>query len=327
MDLTTISALDRSEVTSCIDALGLDCGPLDDLDTDDLQGLLFSFVSSCDRFEEIFEVCLSFQQPFDLVQSLLESNEWKLSSALVGELFDLGSQSKDIIIPLILSGNLPVILPDKLYVGRVLTIVDNYEPSTPVLSRRIRFGDPPVSATHCTWPGLSFGMQRVEIGADTCTALVSCALYEYGHALDATIDLIYWGWSGEWSSALEGSLLELLVAVDDDLVSMLHSIKSMLAMMSPSAAQDLADMIDTVQRDVQAALCDRSAYAVGRLHEVLNQILDMAAGPASSMPGLLSVPVSFSAAVHSFIRAKLDSTPRALLLLSMERLVRIMLVF
>jgi hypothetical protein len=56
------------------------------------------------------------------------------------------------------------------------------------------------------------------------------------------LSILLRGWDGGWDHALEAACLELLVAVDDDLVGMLQTMRTMLRAMSPSAEADLADM-------------------------------------------------------------------------------------
>ena len=115
--------------------------------------------------------------------------------------------------------------------------------------------------------------------------------------------------------------------MDDDLIDMLRSMRSMLAMVSPSAEQDLVDMLDTVQKDVQKALCEKSSYSLGRLHEVLTQILEMGSGYGGMVSGLINMPPTFSAAVHSFIKAKVEATPCDVLLSTTNQLVSILSIY
>ena len=54
--------------------------------------------------------------------------------------------------------------------------------------------------------------------------------YSYVTNLDEVFDLLYWGWEGLWTNELENSLVELLVAVSDDLVEMVRKWNSLLSL-------------------------------------------------------------------------------------------------
>ena len=54
--------------------------------------------------------------------------------------------------------------------------------------------------------------------------------YSYVTNLDEVLDLLYWGWEGSWTNELENSLVELLVAVSDDLVEMVRKWNSLLSL-------------------------------------------------------------------------------------------------
>ena len=65
---------------------------------------------------------------------------------------------------------------------------------------------------------------------------VSSSIHEVVMALDSVMDTLHWGWEGDWSVGLEAALLELLVAVDDDLEGCLHRWSSMMSFVDRSAA-------------------------------------------------------------------------------------------
>lgn len=132
------------------------------------------------------------------------------------------------------------------------------------------------------------------------------AVYMYCIALDGMFDVLHWGWL-TWTSQLEDSLLELLVSVDDDLTLVVSNFRSMMSSMGSmgSGADDIQQMLDTVKTDLRGALCDRSAYAVGRLHQTLAQFVEVAT--------MFSIPHSFLHSLNSFISAKIASSdPKAL---------------
>jgi hypothetical protein len=57
-------------------------------------------------------------------------------------------------------------------------------------------------------------------------------VYEFVSSLDSALDLIVWGWEGAWTERLELSLVELVVAVSDDLVALVRSWKPLLSSFS-----------------------------------------------------------------------------------------------
>jgi hypothetical protein len=62
------------------------------------------------------------------------------------------------------------------------------------------------------------------------TVFCTSSTFEYATALDEGFDLLYWGWGygGKWNEDLENSLLELLVAVSDDLEAAIRSWQPMM---------------------------------------------------------------------------------------------------
>lgn len=69
--------------------------------------------------------------------------------------------------------------------------------------------------------------KRNVMGSFVCTS----ATFQLVDSLDSLFDAFYWGWTGLWTESLESALLELLVAVDDDLVALVRSMKSMMGLM------------------------------------------------------------------------------------------------
>jgi hypothetical protein len=111
-----------------------------------------------------------------------------------------------------------------------------------------------------------------------------------------------------WNNDLENALLELLIAIDDDLVSVVRSLRSMLQSFGDNnGTKDMEQMLNIVTGDVQKALCDHSAYAVGRLHQTLVQFMEVGKGPMSAM---VNIPEAFTRAMTNFINAKLLLHPR-----------------
>ena len=58
-------------------------------------------------------------------------------------------------------------------------------------------------------------------------------------------------------------------------------------------------MVEMIRSDIEKALSEHSATAVGRLHQTLVQLLD-------SGGGMLGIPLVFTQAISVFIRAKVE---------------------
>lgn len=171
---------------------------------------------------------------------------------------------------------------------------------------------------HCTIYDMKFGFYKfdatVTISLDNNTTstrnvfgsfLCTSAVYTYTYCLDESLDRLYWGWEGNWTPELESSLLELLVSVGDDLVVLVRSWKSLMALTTGGHGDDLEQMLDIVRSDIQSALCEHSTLAVGRLHQTLTQFTEMGSG----LGGFANIPREFQSAIHSFILAKLKASP------------------
>ena len=65
--------------------------------------------------------------------------------------------------------------------------------------------------------------------------LCTSPVYAYVSVLDDTLDLLHWGWVGGWTEELESSLMELLVAVNDEFVEFIRRLNSLISMMGSSA--------------------------------------------------------------------------------------------
>jgi hypothetical protein len=137
--------------------------------------------------------------------------------------------------------------------------------------------------------------------------MVTSATYRYVAALDAFYDQMYWGWEGNWTEELEIALLELVVAVDEDLTVIVHSMTSMMSAMQGAASSSVTEMkhlLDSVVSDVRNALTNHSTYAVGRLQQTRVQFGEM----QGSMGAFMRIPPSFTRAINAFILAKLAAS-------------------
>lgn len=145
--------------------------------------------------------------------------------------------------------------------------------------------------------------------------LASSSAFDCALAVDNIFDCMYWGWAsgGVWTDALEASLLELVVGVSDELETAVRSWQPMLTFIG-GAAQETNKMIDVIRKDVELALREHSAYAIGRLHQSLIQLKENGT--------MLNIPQPFYAAIDAFISAKMEASPPDLLQRAMETLVR-----
>lgn len=74
---------------------------------------------------------------------------------------------------------------------------------------------------------------------------------------------------------------------------------------SQGMSSDLENMLQMVQSDATDALRTQSANAIGRLHQVLSQFVEMAAGPMGAM---VRIPELFLHSIEQFVLAKLQAS-------------------
>ena len=138
---------------------------------------------------------------------------------------------------------------------------------------------------------------------------ITSSTYRYITALECMYDRMIWGWEGNWTEELEHALIQLVIAVDDDLTGMVKSMTSMMTIMSGEASNSVTDMtqlLDTVNKDIQLALTEHSTYAIGRLHQTLLQFREM----DGMLGAVLHIPVSFKTAIDFFIIEKLKNSSK-----------------
>ena len=149
---------------------------------------------------------------------------------------------------------------------------------------------------------------------------VTSDLYNFLHQSRDVMDEIVWGWSygGEFNDALEGSLLELLIATNDELQQTLVSWKSMMPGFS-GMMQETTRLHTMIREDIETALTQKvnAGYAVGRLHQNLLQLLE-------SGSQMLGLPDIFTNAAKAFIVNKVKLSPRETLLQKLKHLLPFM---
>jgi hypothetical protein len=153
--------------------------------------------------------------------------------------------------------------------------------------------------------------------------------YTYCIAFDTMLDSFFWGWQS-WTSDLEEALLELLVSVNEELTEVLGRFKTMMrgfpsiphGITSQSNEEqrtnhtrEIENLLETVTSDLHKALCERSAYAVGRLHQTLTQFVEVAS--------MMGIPESFVRSLNRFVQAKIESSDTGVIVKSMTSLVNL----
>ncbi len=348
--LDSIWCLERVDVISLLERVGVEHDGCDGgyqcaCDEDELKGLLYSFCSSVPDVGRLLEIADSFNESFDLVRALMDSSSGRLTREVIAQLVE----GNDFLCSSIEVSrqNGVTALPDEIDCRSILVAyeapvdhgsVDDEDANAPLVTQ-VRLSQPGLfghtqSGLQSIKPRLPFGMNDLHI---TCHKSVQCTensavpqelhyqqrvlftspIFRYASALDCMYDRLYFGWEGKWSHELESSLFELLVAVDDDLVSMVKSWVGMLGAVTTSGADDMHHMLQCVTKDVQDALNNHSAQAIGRLHQTLVQFTDT----SSMSMSMMQVPEVFVRATNDFMQAKLNASEPTMMLRDLTKLV------
>jgi hypothetical protein len=107
-------------------------------------------------------------------------------------------------------------------------------------------------------------------------------VFHFVRSLDELYDKLFWSWQFKsleesWSTALENSILELLLSVEDDLkpfLGKLHALQSGMGGLVGSGGS-ITTLGNTLQEDFHAALEKHDTLALGRLHTTLYQFVEM----------------------------------------------------
>ncbi len=125
-------------------------------------------------------------------------------------------------------------------------------------------------------------------------------LFNYVAATGALLDELCWGCGGAFTADLEASLIQMVVAVGEDLEAAVARMSPVMSLVA-GAAQESEHMLTQMKKDVAAALQnDHRSLALGRLHQFLDQLL----GNGCDMAMLMSLPQSFKDAAAAFVAAK-----------------------
>lgn len=245
-----------------------------------------------------------------------------MTEDLINQLIESTSDQVHIIHIVSADASFRVVFPEKLCSGDILlaseTLVDNSSINCSVT--KIRFGSC-LGLACCR--NIPFGYHhwcasfRID-GIDDSTAkvieakgqiLCSSLLYDFLSSSDDLLEEFVWGWSygGLFTDALESSLLELLIANNDELEATVRSWKPMMSAFN-GMEQETSRLVDMIRSDLSVALTlkNKAGYAIGRLHQNLLQLMD-------SGNGLLGLPQIFTDACKSFLMLKLTTAPQSVL--------------
>lgn len=297
-------------------------------------------------FHRVYEMLILFPTlELELLQSLLESNDRKVSKEMIEEFQELcpdNSNSSEIVV----MSCKEIVDPERhsscenggicLSIDKngVLVVVDDEDCVMEVFGISMNYSHG-LNALYALQnscfirrSSLEFGVHDLQIclrlkgRADSSDDLsfscfkisVTSAVFDYCIALEKMFDLHYNGWAFDgssctWTPQLEASLLNLLVSIDDDLVGLVSSWKALMSGFSSSMTSgmtnDLESMLQMVQSDASEALRTKSANSICRLHQVLAQFDEMSKGP---MNMIANIPAPFLHAIKDFFLAKIQSS-------------------
>lgn len=312
---------ERSKLVEIMQTVGMEFQG-DDIDDDEMRALLYSFVSTHSYFSKSFELCCFFDIPFELVNSLIESNEGKLTETVLGALLELTSSPVS-FLPLSQDSGDSVIKVRECV--RCVVVEEDCEETCESQLVVKSVGEtcnallPPLHFGHNIIHTARYSNADALLSAHSYDVFSSSAVYSYCMSLDRLLDRIFNGWEGNWDSELEAAVLELLVAVDNDLVPVVIQMSDMMGgMMSGGTEKEMESMLSVIQEDVSAALTSHSAYAIGRLHQTLLQLNEMESGPMGSM---ITMPSSLLHAMENFYQIKIKVSPQNILSRELNSLV------
>jgi hypothetical protein len=133
-------------------------------------------------------------------------------------------------------------------------------------------------------------------------------VYQYARSINKLFDAMYWGWdSSKWNGELESSLLELLVAANEDLRPIVAKMDALASMYMGGG--ELLEMVQQISDDLQKVMTDRDPQAMGRLHQACFQLVETC--------WLLGLPENLTRSIKRFERTKLGQSNTAGLRLAM----------
>eukprot|EP00466_Bigelowiella_natans_P008082 jgi/Bigna1/73836/fgenesh1_pg.26_\ len=126
--------------------------------------------------------------------------------------------------------NMAVSGPSIVSTGAVIPIV----PERKVKSMHVEIVSPSgrVSSSTCVFLPSEFGSHTVKITCDGKSSdelfriVASSAVYEYADSLDKLYDTLFWSWEGNWHGDVENSVVQLVLAVEDNLKKFIEGMNS-----------------------------------------------------------------------------------------------------
>lgn len=341
MKLEAIEELDQGSLVHLLELFGLmedakEAGLVDESQyasdgvLDDLRAIVISFAMCQDHFEQISELSLLFDLSFELVSSLLESNHWRLTWDMLEDLQIMSPLAYSLLPNMIrvdIDVDNVVTLPTRVTVGKLLVFV---LPDADLICSVDCPGRTASVVQILNTTQVGFGYHRIEVTVTSRTnsntklyfkqsVLITNTIYEYNLAIDSFLDLLVWGWEGNFTSELENALLQLLVFTHEDLHAMIQQWKTMFKSFLQGAGDDLEQLMNVIVEDLHQALSNQSTYAVGRLQQSFDQFLEM---KESVMGMMVNLPTAFFDAIRVFIEAKVAASPQDILIGKLQALIR-----
>lgn len=129
--------------------------------------------------------------------------------------------------------------------------------------------------------------------------------FNYVISTGAVLDELCWGCGSSFSSDLESALIQMVVAVGEDLEAAVARLRPMMSLVAGAAAES-DHMLLQMKKDVAAALGNsHRSLAIGRLHQFLDQL----SHNGGEMSMVMSLPQSFKDAAAAFFTAKASCLP------------------
>lgn len=300
--------------------------PHEDHDIEELQAIFYSFIESQQYFEHIYEISCQFNESYELINMILESNLYKLTPFLYDQLLESSTsvvagigKGYGEIIPCLFKDNHIIIPINITKIGDILILFDDSTEENITLGDDIYVVcDKIIKGYRIISYGLRFGYHELEFHTNILSnksrnylitnsiLFTSSPVYTYCLALDSCLDYLTWGWTGNWTNELEIAILELLISVNDDLVTILLNMRSMFSGIFSTGVDDLEEMLKIIQEDLRLVLTTKSNYSLGRLHQTFLQFLEM----NNSITGaFMKIPQQFIQAIEAFYLAKISASP------------------
>lgn len=151
-------------------------------------------------------------------------------------------------------------------------------------------------------------------------------VYSYLVKSNDLSEMLIWGYNKHFGDddKLEGSLLEVLISVTEDLLPSLQGYAGMMSLVSFGMEEDFKKLINSTVVDLKQALNERSEYSMGRLHSTLEQFYDMntsTGGFASLFSGNSRGMSSCIQFIQNFICEKLRAIDLKLFLPKLNNLI------